>query len=225
MKEKIENFKKRFWKAYFHIKWKIGSWFYYKCPIYINFNIFKPIAIYWKARKVFNKPIIIKHKLNVNENNLGSDYWLLETECNNKWFYLNFHECGWKWKYREVRFESVPWICLIWRNKVKYIWGFEAPLYHESNIYNCYYHSRDNMLYWEGILSYLYEHNKDIIKTYLNNIWGSTYYLNELDDSGKHKSIRKRFTLIHALKPKYANQIIKYELDEYHKKFHEEESE
>ena len=217
----IEKIKKALYKKYFHIKYKVSSYFYYSCPIYINFNVYKFIKEYWKVRKIFHKPILKKYKMQVYDNELGSDYLYIENECYNKLFYLKFHPCEWKWKYHEVRFENVPWICLIWKNKVKYIYGLEAPLYRDTNLTNgknCY--QRDNLTYWEAILSYLYMYDKDLIKTYKNNIWGQSHYFTDMD--GKEKKIRIRETIISALKPKYADKILKYELEEYLKKKNKE---
>ena len=213
----MNKFKKFFNKYYFKIKFKISNWFDYKSPIYINLNFWKFIKEYWKVRKVFHKPILKKYKIQVDENVLGSDYFYIENECYNKWFYLNFHECYWKWKYDEIRYEGVPWICLIWKNKVKYILGLEAPLYRDdvrTDDFQCYH--RDNLLYWEGILSYLYMYKRDIIKTYENNIWGRSFYFTDLN--GEEQKLRVRETIITALKPKYADKILTYEYNKYIKK-------
>lgn len=212
------NIKKIIYKKWFNITYKISSWLKYKSPIYINLNVYRFLKESFKVKKIFYKPVLKKYKLNV-ENSINSDYFFIETECNNKWFYLNFHECYWKWKYDEVRFESVPWICLIWKNKVKYIWGLEAPLYRDSQpneLEVCQCHTRDNLVYWESILSYLYMYKKDIIKTYKNNIWGRSYYFTDLN--GQEKKLKVRETIIHALKPKYADKILEYEYNEYMKK-------
>ena len=202
-----------------YIKFKICWWFHENSPIYIYFDksLFKD---FWKIRKVFYKPYIKKYKLKVEENNLGSDYFYIETSCNNKWFYLSFNGIGYKTKYGEFRYENVPYICLIWKNKIKYIWGFECPLYEDSTSELI---STDNMLYYEGILTYLYEFNRDIIKTYFNNIWTRTYILKDVDEDGKNKRIEIKYTLLHCLKPKYANKIMHYSKEKYFNKIKEEE--
>ena len=113
-----------------NIKWPIINWWIYKSPIYIGtLNIFKLYKDWWKARKVFHRPILKIYKMNVNENILGSDYFYIETDTNNKWFYFNVEQCGFKLKWGDIRFENVPYMCLIWRNKTKWIIGLEAPLY------------------------------------------------------------------------------------------------
>ena len=136
--------------------------------------------------------------MNVDENNLGSDYLFIETSCHNKWLYFAVHPCDYKLKYGEIRFESVPHICLIWKNKIKYVWGLEAPLYEEIYKTDYNYISKNNLLYWEGIYTYLWEYNKDIVKTYKNNIW------NGLKENGTNIP----YTLLQCLKPKYADIII-----------------
>ena len=93
---------------------------YYHSNIYIEFNIFKLWRYWWTARKYFLAPIIVKYKLEVNQG-LGSDYFYMKTDNYNKWFHLSFHSCDWKSKFEEVRFEGVPYACLILFNKVKYI--------------------------------------------------------------------------------------------------------
>ena len=72
------------------------------------------------------------------------------------------------------------------------------------------------MLYWEGILSYLYMYKRDIIKTYENNIWGRSFYFTDLN--GEEQKLRVRETIITALKPKYADKILTYEYNKYIKK-------
>ena len=199
-------------KKYKHIKYKIWNWFEYKSPIYICFNPFKFYSDWWKARKVFHKPILCKYKMDVNENNLGSDYWFAETSTYNKWLMIKSHPCEYKLKFGEIRFESVPYLVIIWRNKTKWIFGLEAPLYDERmNYKNKKYLTRNNLLYWESILTYLWEYNKDIIKTYENNIWTQTFILEDVDkEKGIHKKITKYETILPCLKNKYADIIYKY---------------
>jgi len=151
------------------IKFKIWDFFYHKSPIYIEFNFLKVYKYYWIARKYFLKPIIIKHKLKRGDS-LNADYYYLNTDVNNKWFHLSFESCGWKDKFGEVRFEAVPYALLVIFNKA-WVWGFEAPLYEQHReIW-----SRNNMLYWEGVLGFSINYDKDIIKTYKNNIWTRNY--------------------------------------------------
>lgn len=201
-------------RQYRTIKYQINNWFYYHSWIYIGLNPFKFIQDYWKVRKYFQKPIIIKHKMKPEENMLGSDYLYIYTNNYNKLIHLSFHSCDWKSKYQEIRFETVPYICFIWLGKVKYIWGLEAPIYSDSNWSKC--HSRNNDLYWEGILTFLYKFDKDVIKTYRNNIWVSTY-LSEFKpkDQEKPDRVEIRHTLIDAFKPKYSQLIIEDEYKRY----------
>lgn len=111
-------------------------------------------------------------------------------------------------KYSEVRFLNVPYICLIWRNRTKIIIGLEAPLYSYNESNNTYY--RNNLLYWEGILSYNYMYKKDIIKTFKNNIWYNFFFLNEIDDDGKNKIKKIYTTLLPALTNTGAEKIMEY---------------
>lgn len=209
------NIFKKIKNSYYHYKFKLEDFFYRKSYIYIEFNIFKIFRYWWKVRKIFYKPILKKYKLNINDG-LGSDYLYLEYECNNKWLYFAVHPCEFKLKYNEVRFESVPYICLIWKNKIKYIWGLEAPLYEDNYFNGNHYISRNNLLYWEGILTYLIEFNKDIIKTYKNNVWIKTLFLSDIDkETNKSKKYEINYTLINVLKPKYASKIIKYINEQY----------
>ena len=203
----MKNFIKKY---YYKFKYKLWSFFYYKSPIYIEFNIFRLYKDWFRARKVFYKPLLKKYKMKVNENKLGSDYFFIETSCHNKWLYFAVHSCDYKLKLGEIRFESVPHICLIWKNKIKYIWGLEAPLYEEYyNKDNNLYISKNNLLYWEGILTYLWEYNKDIVKTYNNNIWCRTLILNDIDkNTNKPKRYRIVNSLLSCLNPKYADLII-----------------
>lgn len=199
-------------KKYKHIKYKIWAWFEYKSPIYICFNPFKFYRDWWKARNVFHRPVLCKYKMGVEENNLGSDYWYLETSCDNKWLMIKSHPCDYKLKYGEIRFESVPCLVIIWRNKTKWVFGLEAPLYDERiNYIDKNYITRNNLLYWEAVLTYLWEHNKDIIKTYENNIWTQTFILEDVDkDTGVHKKVTRYETILPCLKNKYANIIYKH---------------
>ena len=203
------TFIKKIKNLYYKYKFKLWDFFYYKSPVYIEFNIFRLYKDWFKVRKVFHKPILKRYKMNVDENTLGSDYFYLETSCYNKWLYFAVHSCDYKLKYGEIRFESVPHICLIWKNKIKYVWGLEAPLYEEIYKTDYNYISKNNLLYWEGILTYLWEYNKDIVKTYHNNIWTKSLTLNEIDkETNKHKTYIIYYTLLHCLKPKYADIII-----------------
>ena len=170
------------------IKYKIWNYFYYKSPIYICLNPFKIFEFWWEARKDFMKPIIIKHKLKRGDS-LSSDYFYLNTNVNNKWLHIDFEPCGWKSKYDDIRFESVPYILVVWFNKV-WVWGLEAPLYeqHTPNQYNYkHYWTRNNDLYWEGILHYCMLFNHNIIKTYQNNIWTRHYHVENLHEGGYHQ--------------------------------------
>lgn len=201
---------------YHYIYWPIYNFFVYRSPIYIgNLNIFKIYKDWWKAHKSFRMPYLKVYKMNVDENMLGSDYFYIETSTYNKWLYFNIESCGYKLKYGKIRFENVPYICLIWRNKTKWIIGLEAPLYDYSNYSDTY--SRNNMLYWEAILTYNYEYDKDIIKTFENNIWGRTYILKDVDDIGNNKKIKEYNTIISCLNNNVAEKIINHYLIKYTK--------
>jgi len=189
------------------IKWKIKDWIYYHSNIYIEFNIFKLWRYYWSARKYFLAPNIVKHKLKVDEG-LGSDYFFLMTDCNNKWFHLSFHPCEWKSKFGDVRFESVPYACLILFNRVKYIWGLEAPIF-ENYKGNW---SRNNLLYWEGVLGYSINYNKDILETYNNNIWVRTYYqMYKPKGQDEYDRIDIQDTIFNGLTYRGKKKILKYQ--------------
>lgn len=217
----IKKIFQRIW--YRNIYWPISNFFTYRSPIYINtLNIFKIYSDWWKARKVFYKPLLKCYKMNVDENILGSDYFYIETETYNKWFYLNVERCGYKLKYGEIRFENVPYICFIWRNKVKWIIGLEAPLYEYNRHSDTYW--RNNDLYWESLLTYLYQYDKDIVRTFRNNIWESMLILKDVDENGNNKKHYNYDTIISCLKPKAAEKIIKHYKTIYEIKKNNEES-
>lgn len=216
----IKIFKNIWYRNIYH---PISNFFTYRSFIYINtFNIFRIYSDWWKARKVFYKPMIKVYKMNVDENVLGSDYFFMETFTHNKWLYINIESCGYKYKWRDIRFENVPYICIIWRNKIKWIIGLEAPLYSYNRYSETY--SRNNDLYWESLMTYLYTYNKDIIKTFNNNIWSRMLTLKELDENGNNKRIFEYDTIISCLKPKAAEQIIKHYKNIYEIKKNNEES-
>lgn len=157
-------------KSISNIKFKIWAFFYYTSPIYICLNPFKVFNYWWKSRKYFKFPIIIKYKLKRGDSLPSSDYFYMNTDVHNKWLHIDFRECGWKSKYDEVRFEHVPYIIIVLFKKV-WVFGFEAPLYEQYKYENEYYWTRNNLLYWECILGYVLRYNKDLIKTYNDNIW------------------------------------------------------
>ena len=187
-------------------KYKIWSYFWYRSPIYISLNPFRIFDYWWQCRDIFIKPVIVKHKLDRGDS-LYSDYFYLNTDVHNKWLHIKFQPCDWKSKYDEVRFESVPYILVVIKNKA-WVWGFEAPLYEQSSNNNW---IRNNMLYWEGILSYLIEHNKDLIKTYKNNIWTRHYNVQNLSD-GSHHPLAIQDTIFHALTEKGKRIILEYQM-------------
>jgi len=208
----IKKITQRIW--YRKIYWPLSNFFTYRSPVYINtLNIFRFYLDWWKARKVFYKPIMKVYKMNVDENVLGNDYFYIETSTHNKLFYLNVERCGYKLKYGEIRFENVPYVCIIWRNKIKWIIGLEAPLYEYNSYSNTYW--RNNDLYWEALLTYLYQYNKDIIRTFKNNIWESMHILKDVDENGKNKKHYDYDTIISCLKPKEAEKIIQYYKNKY----------
>ena len=211
------NLKKTFRKFWYNkIYWKIYNYFHYKSPIFISsLNIFKLYKDWWKARKDFHRPFMKIYKMKVDENILGSDYFYIETETYKKWLYINIESCGYKLKWGEYRFENVPYICIIWKNKIKWIIGLEAPLYnynHHLKIWR-----RNNDLYWESILTHNWEFKKDIIKTYLHNIWISTLILKDLDEDGNNKKRHEYDTILSCLKNKSAEKIIEFLQKKYEK--------
>lgn len=190
------------------LKWKIKDWIYYHSNIYIEFNIFKLWRYWWCARKFFLAPDIVKHKLDVNKG-LGSDYFYMMTDCHNKWFHLSFHSCDWKSKYGDVRFESVPYACLILFNKVKYIWGLEAPLFEQSSDHHW---KRNNLLYWESVLGYSINYNKNLIDTYKDNIWYREYYnMYKPKDQEEYPRVKIEETCFNALTKRGKKMILKYQ--------------
>lgn len=180
---------------------------YYHSNIYIEFNIFKLWRYWWSARKYFLAPNIVRYKLKVNEG-LGSDYFYLKSDCDNKWFHLSFNSCDWKSKFGDVRFESVPHACLILFNKVKYVWGLEAPLYEQHRgIW-----SRNNMLYWECVLGYSINYGKDILQTYKDNIWFREYYsMHKPKDQENYDRVKIEETCFNALTNKGKKKILEYQ--------------
>lgn len=187
-------------------QYKIWSYFWYKSPIYINLNFTKIFYYWWKSRRDFLKPVIVKHKLKRGDS-LGTDYFYLNTDVHNKLLHIDFRHCEWKTKYNDFRFESVPYIIVVLRNKV-WVWGLEAPLWEQ-----CSNHSwkRNNDLYWEGILDYRYKFHKNIIRTYQNNIWVRHYNVQDLR-YGNNKELELQDTLFQAL-TETGKQIIKSHID------------
>lgn len=192
---------------YKYIKFPISDFFNYKSHIYIDFNIWKVFSDYLKCRKYFHSPLLKKYKLKV-EDYINDNYFFLETSTYNKLLYIKCHGIGYKLKYNMFRFENVPFICIIWRNKVKYVFGLEAPLYDEINgIY-----SKNNLLYYEGILNFLYKNNKDIYKTYSRLKFVQSYWLDKEiyhKDTAEVKLIYS--TLLPCIRKKYADKIIELE--------------
>lgn len=207
----MNNKLKYFW--YHYIYWPIYNYFYYKSPIFIGtLNIFKIYKDWWDARKSFKIPYLKCYKLNINETLSSNAYFYIETSTNNKWLYFNVHRCQFKLKWGEYVFENVPYICLIWRNKVKWIIGLEAPLYEYTDYSNRFY--RNNDLYWESIIQYNYAFNKDIIKTFNNNIWHRQYVLKDTDENGENKIKKEIITPLSALTNKAADKILRnYKID------------
>ena len=191
-------------KFYFKIKYKIWSYFYYKSPIYINFKFWKPISDWWKVKNIFKCPVFVFHKLKYNEEFIGSDYFYTPHTCYNKWLFIDFGACQYKLKYNEIRFESVPYIVLIWKQKITYIIGLETPEYEYSITRKSY--SKNNLLYWEGILTYLHECNKDLYKTYNYNKWST--FIDAYDKEGNKIDINDEYNIIPYLKHKYQKFII-----------------
>ena len=136
-----------------NISYKVWYWFYYKSPVYINLNIFKPIKYWWKARKVFRRP-------HISKTFQDAPYTL---QCHNKLFHLSFNELGYKMKYSEPRFEWCPYIYLVIFNKFEFLWLFTSPVDIDH---------MGNMIYWESILWYVL--TKDVKQTYEMNIWNKS---------------------------------------------------
>lgn len=188
----------RFKYYWYNFTWKVHRWFYDKSPIYIYLNFWECIKDYCKARKVFLKPAIVKHVLTSEDEFLGSNYFLCDTlgddHIKNKWFYINCHNVGYKSKWNDLVFESVPYISIKLGKKL-YIYGFESPVlesYSDGRLYT------NNHLYYEAILQYVYQFKGDIIKTYNNNIWSRPLW-DYKNDEGKIYNIP--ITIINMLKP------------------------
>ena len=197
----------KFLKQYINrLKYNIWSYFWYKSPIYINLNFTKIFWYWWKCRRDFLKPVIVKHKLKRGDC-LNSDYFYLNTDVNNKLLHIDFHPLDWKTKYGDYRFEGVPYIIIVLKNKA-WVWGLEAPLWEQLSNHSW---QRNNMLYWEGILDYRYTYNKNIIKTYQNNIWVRHYNVQDLR-YGNNKELELQDTLFQSL-TETGKQIIKSHID------------
>lgn len=215
-------------KLYYQIKWKLYYWFNDKAWVCISLNPFKHWSDWRKVRKVFRKPKVVKYKYDLSKEFYGysSDYMRAEYgKCGNKLLRIKSYRCDWKSKYGEVRFETVPYLTIVWRNKTRWIFGLESPVYEEQpkvdydgeynkiDILNI---STNNLLYWEGILSYLYEHDKDIVKTYKNNIWVKSYQLKN-DINVTNKKLTIEYTILNMLKQKYAEKIVNYIIEKHNK--------
>lgn len=152
--------------------WKLNYWLEEYSPIYINsFNFYKLIKFWVKARKAFRFPCIECKFGKIDE---ITDY-ITEYE-ENKIFGLYIFDLGYKMKYGTSRFESLPQLILILFKKWKLHINFRAPAItkysykdNEGNILHKEY--RNDMLYYEAILDYIYVYNKDILKTYNNHCW------------------------------------------------------
>lgn len=206
----MQNIFKTIKRKIYNIIWKIQSWYFHKSPIYINLNIWNCYKDYWKARKIFYPPHIVKYVLTKPDDYVGTDYFCCETldadYIKNKWFYINCIELGTKSKYRNLEFEWVPRIAIKWQGKL-YIYGLEAPLierYSNGSIYT------NNHLYWEGIVQYLYQFNRNIIKTYNNNLWSRPLWdYKNADGEIYHVPI----TILEALKPTKERDKLIYEIN------------
>ena len=191
------------------LRTSVWCWFFYKSPFFFSINPFRFLRDWWPVRSVFRRPYVRFYKLGLEEG-LGGDYFFLETECRHKWFYFYSHPCGYKLKYGEVRFECVPYICFIWRRRVKYVIGLESPVVDDSM--DGYVPRRDNDMYWEGLLSYRYDYKRDLYKAYKGNTWTRVHTLAMKDENGDNVVDRYRYTFINCLKPNYAQQIIEEEI-------------
>lgn len=194
----MENWYKKLKYKIFDIKWKIYSWWFHSSPIYINIEFWKCYKEYWKARKIFYAPYIVKYVLTKPDEYVGSDYFGCESldadYIKNKWFYINCTGLGTKSKWNDIQFEWVPRIVIKWFGKL-YIYGFEAPLierFADGTI------RTNNHLYWEAIAQYVYQFNNDIIKTYNNNLWSRPIWDYKND---KGEITHQPITILEALKP------------------------
>jgi len=182
---------KNFRSWYFRIWW----WFWTKSPIYICLNPFSFLSDWWRVRKVFRRPRFVVHK-NPTEY-LGNDYIFVNSHSNNKWLTILSEPCGWKSKYREVRFETVPYFAIYWRTKLKLLIGLECPIYDVRVLDGKYNFNANNLLYWEGLLTYSF--SEDLIKAFEENIW----------EQGIDKTNYK-LTIVPYLKPKYVKKLIEH---------------
>lgn len=149
---------------------KIYSWFIYNSPIYINLNIWKSIKYYIKSMKVFRHPIIVRYRL-INGESLDNDYYFVSAKTYNKLLHISFNELDWKIKYCNYRFEGCPYLKIVLFNKYCWIFGLEAPIFsmrYDTETGKVSGYDRNNDLYWETILEYLYNGyiDKDPIKAY-----------------------------------------------------------
>lgn len=184
---------------------KLGEWFYFHSPIYVNLNIWKSIKYYIKCFNIFYAPVIVKYKMKYPEQGLSSDYFYLQLESPNKWLHISFEELGWKSKHGDYRFESCPYFTIVWMNKIRWVWGLEAPIYveHISNG-NIKYGGRDNDFYWETILYYLYKSKGDVVLTYKNNMWQRPIY----DEKLSRTIFNIPITNLNIFRQKYKEKII-----------------
>lgn len=109
-----------------------------------------PLKLWMQCKDVFVAPHITIEKWNIDD----TDAKILD---------IRVSGLGWKEKYGYLEYEYPPFIELSLFKKWKWIMRFDSPHVKDST----------EFCYWEGMLSYIYKNNKDLVKTYQDNIWES----------------------------------------------------
>ncbi|MBQ3414615.1 MAG: hypothetical protein IJH39_04545 [Clostridia bacterium] len=181
-------------------------WFWYKLkyhfseeyrifhhPIYINLKFHRLWIDWWKCRKVFIKPKLRLYKGDSAEREFTYYMYDWQEDFANKFFGFHIARLGWKYKWGYYVYTHSPEIVCVFRGKVLFTLRMEYPL---DNI-KPELQSTADRLYWEAIVSYLYDYKKDIIKTYKN------CYLTDIDpDTNKTRYYHIDQCLIPAIKDK-----------------------
>lgn len=125
-----------------------------------NFDFFQFIWCLLQICKTFKLPKI-EYSFGKKKNMLP--WWANNEiyEVKNNIFTLFLFGIGYKTKFGEFRYESFPRINMFLFDKWELYIGFRAP---GKDIKN-----KNDMLYYESILDYVYTFNKDIIKTFNNH--------------------------------------------------------
>lgn len=109
-----------------------------------------PLKLWRQCKEAFVMPEIITRKISPDDTTA-------------KIFDFRVSGLGWKSKFGNYEFEYPPFIDICLFNKWRWQFVFEAPQLNNTN----------ELCYWEGMMDWLWNNDKDIIKTYEDNIWNN----------------------------------------------------